>query len=134
HVAGGAGPHPYLAGLTLSGGVLYGATYYGGSSNLGTLFRLNTDGTGYTVLKSFTGGDDGAGPNEALTLSGGVLYGTAELGGSLGDGTVFSLSFPPKITIAPSGPNVVLSWPTNLAGLDYTGYTLQSTTNLLSPV
>jgi len=26
-----------------------------------------------------------------------------------------------------------LSWPTNYAGFDYTGYTLQSTTNLVSP-
>jgi hypothetical protein len=25
---------------------------------------------------------------------------------------------------------VILSWPTNYAGFDYTGYTLQSTTNL----
>jgi len=27
-----------------------------------------------------------------------------------------------------------LSWPPNVAGFDYTGYTLQSTTNLVSPV
>jgi hypothetical protein len=27
-----------------------------------------------------------------------------------------------------------LSWPANVAGFDYTGYTLQSTTNLVSPV
>jgi hypothetical protein len=26
-----------------------------------------------------------------------------------------------------------LSWPTNVAGFDYSGYTLQSTTNLFSP-
>jgi hypothetical protein len=40
----------------------------------------------------------------------------------------------PKLTIAPSGPNVLLRWPTNNAGYDYTGFTLQSTTNLVSPV
>ena len=34
------------------------------------------------------------------------------------------------MTIAPSGPNVLLTWPTNNAGYDYTGFTLQSTTNL----
>jgi len=27
-----------------------------------------------------------------------------------------------------------LTWPANFAGFDYTGYTLQSTTNLVSPV
>src|SRR5207302_10778144 len=39
----------------------------------------------------------------------------------------------PQLTIAPSGPNVLLSWPTNNVGYDYTGFTLQSTTNLVSP-
>ena len=71
--------------------MLYGATYYGGSSNQGTEFKLNTDGTGYTVLKHFTG-SDGANPNAGLTLSGTVLYGTTEGGGSSGYGTVFKLN------------------------------------------
>ena len=35
--------------------------------------------------------------------------------------------------MTPSGTSVTLSWPTNVAGFDYTGYTLQSTTNLVSP-
>jgi len=39
----------------------------------------------------------------------------------------------PQLTIAPSGPNLLLRWPTNSAGYDYTGFTLQSTTNLVSP-
>jgi len=38
-----------------------------------------------------------------------------------------------QLTIAPSGPNVLLKWPTNNAGYDYTGFTLQSTTNPVSP-
>src|SRR5881394_3193294 len=43
---------------------------------------------------------------------------------------------PPQLTISLSGvpPSlIVLSWPTNVAGFDYTGYTLQSATNLVSP-
>ena len=52
----------------------------------------------------------------------------------MGEGTVFSISFPPQLTITPSGANLILTWPTNVAGFDYTGYTLQSTTNLVSPV
>jgi len=39
----------------------------------------------------------------------------------------------PQLTIAPSGPNVLLKWPTNNAGYDYAGFTLQSATNLDSP-
>jgi uncharacterized repeat protein (TIGR03803 family) len=76
---------------------------------------------------------DGANPSAGLVLSGNTLYGTAENGGSGGNGTVFSLSFRPQLTITPSGTNIILSWPTNVAGFDYTGYTLQSTTNLVSP-
>jgi len=36
-----------------SDGALYGKTYIGGTFGAGTVFKLNTDGTGFTVLKSF---------------------------------------------------------------------------------
>ncbi len=120
-----------FAGLILSGNTLYGTASEGGSSGYGTVFAVNTDGTGFTNLHSFTGGD-GANPDAGLIISGNSLYGTASQGGSSGNGTVFSLSFRPQLTITPSGTNVILSWPTNVAGFDYTGYTLQSTTNLVS--
>src|SRR5205085_9540540 len=87
----------------------------------------------YAVLKTFTNAPDGSTPFGGLTLVGTALYGTTVNGGNLAEGTVFSLSFPPQLTIAPSGPSVILSWPTNVAGFDYTGYTLRSTTNLVSP-
>jgi uncharacterized repeat protein (TIGR03803 family) len=65
-----------------------------------------------------------------LILSGNTLYGTAYQGGSAGLGTIFSLSLPPppQLTIIRSGANVILTWPANAAG-----FTLQSTTSLLSP-
>jgi uncharacterized repeat protein (TIGR03803 family) len=126
----GANPQ---AGLILSGNILYGTAGYGGSSGDGTVFALNTDGTGFTILYSFTTlnnstNSDGANPLGGLILSGNVLYGTAYWGGSSGNGTVFSLFIPPQLTIIPSGANVILTWPTNA-----TGFTLQSTTNLVSP-
>jgi len=93
-----------------------------------SVFALNTDGTGFTTLHDF-GGSDGDYP-WAVILSGNTLYGTAASGGSSGNGTVFSLSFAPQLTIIPSGADVVLTWPTNFVGFDYTGFTLQSTTNL----
>jgi uncharacterized repeat protein (TIGR03803 family) len=65
-----------------------------------------------------------------LLLSGNTLYGAASAGGSFGYGTVFSLTLPgPQLTLTPAGPNVILTWPSNA-----TGFTLQSTTNLDSPV
>ncbi len=128
------GARPAQGVLVLSGNTLYGAAFYGGSSGDGTVFAVNTDGTGFTTLHSF-GGSDADLPYGALTLSGNTLYAAAWAGGSLGDGTVYSLSFPPpKLTIIPSAANVVLTWPTNYAGFNYSGYTLQSTTNLVSPV
>jgi uncharacterized repeat protein (TIGR03803 family) len=113
------------AGLVLSGNTLYGTALEGGSSGVGTVFAVNTDGTGFTTLHHFTVGRGGGLPNARLLLSGNTLYGTtSDLYN--GYGTVFSLSFRPQLTIVSSGPNVLLSWPTNVAGFDYTGYTLQS--------
>jgi uncharacterized repeat protein (TIGR03803 family) len=129
------------AGLVLVGNTLYGTTTRGaGASDSGTVFALNTDGTGFATLHNFTPtsgpgtNSDGAWPYASLLLSGNTLYGTTAGGGGFGYGTVFSLSFTPQLSITSSGPNVVLSWPTNVGGFDYTSYTLQSTTNLNPPV
>ena len=87
------------AGLIIdSAGNLYGTTGAGGSSGYyGTVFKLAPNGSGgYTesVLHSFTGGSDGAGPYAGLIMdSGGNLYGTTEAGGGSGYwGTVFKLA------------------------------------------
>jgi len=125
------------SGLILSGNTLYGTASVGGASGNGTVFAVKTDGTGFTNLHSFTGGSGGVSPYAGLILSGNTLYGTSIFGGSAGNGMVFSLSFRPQLTITPSGAppsGIILSWPTNVAGFDYTGYTLQSTTNLVPPV
>jgi uncharacterized repeat protein (TIGR03803 family) len=85
----GANP---LASLTLVGSTLFGTTEGGGSDGDGTVFSINTDGTGYRVLYSFTGtGSDGANPYAGLTVVGSTLYGTTEYGGSGNKGTVFSI-------------------------------------------
>src|SRR6185503_12680613 len=64
----------------------------GGSNGLGTVFALNIDGTGFTVLKSLVGASSGANPNAGLVQgSDGTLYGTASVGGTFDHGTVFSL-------------------------------------------
>jgi uncharacterized repeat protein (TIGR03803 family) len=92
----GAAPR---AGLILSGNTLYGTAEYGGGSGRGTVFKVNTDGTGFTTLHSFTAisaashaNGDGANPYAGLILLGDTLYGTAKVGGSSGNGTVFKLN------------------------------------------
>jgi uncharacterized repeat protein (TIGR03803 family) len=87
----GDGARP-KAELVLSGNTLYGTTCQGGNSGGGTVFALNTDGTGFTTLYSFAGGSDGANPEGGLILSNHTLYGTAIGGGGSSRGTVFSLS------------------------------------------
>ena len=129
---GSDGAYP-VAGLVLLGNTLYGTAEEGGSSDYGTVFRVNGDGTGFTPLHSFAGySSDGAYPMAGVILSGNTLFGTAESGGSSDYGTVFSLSLVsasrPQLTILASGADVILTWPVNAAG-----FTLQSTTNLLSP-
>jgi uncharacterized repeat protein (TIGR03803 family) len=125
-------------GLILSGNTLHGAAGSGGSSGSGTAFALNTNGTGFTLVHSFSAFDsssnniDGYNPS-GLILSGNTLYGTAFYGGSSGNGTLFSISFAPQVAISHVGTNVIVTWPTNVAGFDYAGFTLQSTTNLVSP-
>jgi uncharacterized repeat protein (TIGR03803 family) len=146
----GSGMVPYVTNddgfgpnaLILSGRRLYGTTESGGSSSNGTVFTVNTNGTGFTTLHTFAAfqtnsfgtytNSDGAHPSAGLTLSGDTVYGTASEGGMFGGGTIFSIALaanPPQLTITPVGANVVLSWPTN-----FTGFTLQCTTNLSSPV
>ena len=116
------GAYP-LGVLILSGHTLYGTANIGGSSGYGTVFAINTNGTGFTTPHSFTGGGDGAYPRAGLVLSGNTFFGTAR--------SVFSISFPPpRLSITASGTNAVLTWPMGYLGFDYSGYTLQSSTNL----
>jgi hypothetical protein len=99
------------------------------------VFRISTNGA-LTTLYSFSG-NDGAGPVAGLVQgSDGSFYGTTHYGGrgyppdplSRRDlGTVFRLTIvpQPQLTLIPSGPYLILTWPTN-----YGAFTLQSTTNL----
>ena len=128
------GANPY-GGLTLSGRTLYGTAYDGGSSGNGTVFAVNTDGTAFMTLHSFTALDaatgtfnsDGANPSAGLILSGGnTLAGTAFNGGSAGNGTMFIILLPPpQLTALSLETTLVLMWPTNA-----TGFALESSTNL----
>ena len=80
-----------LGSLYEYGGKLYGTTESGGASDFyGTIFSLNTDGTGFTVLHSF-GATGGRYPKATLVESGGKLWGTAHSGGTNTLGVIFSI-------------------------------------------
>jgi uncharacterized repeat protein (TIGR03803 family) len=84
------GANPY-AGLILDAkGNLYGTTQGGGADGYGTVFKYDPTTKKETVLYSFTGAPDGAGPFAGLIFNAkGNLYGTTQGGGASGDGTVF---------------------------------------------
>jgi len=84
----GYSPNPGLA-LDAEGNV-YGTTFSGGSSNLGTVFGLTTAGA-ENVLLSFSG-SNGSTPYSGLIFNqSGDLYGTTGFGGTDSQGTVFKL-------------------------------------------
>jgi uncharacterized repeat protein (TIGR03803 family) len=97
---GGAdGQYPYAPLVRDAAGNLYGTTQYGGTSNLGVVFKLSATGK-ETVLHSFTGGADGVYPYSGLFRdAAGNLYGTTESGGTSNDGVVFKISKTGKETV-----------------------------------
>jgi uncharacterized repeat protein (TIGR03803 family) len=80
--------------LTLVGSTLYGTTYGGGANRDGTIFSINTDGTGFQTLVTFNG-TNGAHPYGSLTQVGSTLYGMT-YGGGTNDGTIFALALVPE--------------------------------------
>jgi uncharacterized repeat protein (TIGR03803 family) len=125
----GANP---LGGLLLRGNTLYGTTYSGGSSRNGTVFEINTDGSGYAILKSFLGEypkGDGANPSAGLVAGSDGLYGTTVNGGTNNSyGTIFKLTLPPPaLQVATAGGAPVVFWQN-----DGFQRTVQTTTNLKS--
>ena len=77
--------------LVLDGSVLYGTAEEGGDENCGTLFKLNTDGTNFTVLLNFKRSANGSHPIGGLIKSGSYLYGMANNGKTDGDGLVYKI-------------------------------------------
>jgi len=86
---------------------LYGTTEIGGSSNSGTIFRLDPAGN-ETVLYTFSGGADGAYPVAGLVSDeSGNFYGTTRMGGDANLGVVFKLMATGQFTVLHSfsGPD-----------------------------
>jgi uncharacterized repeat protein (TIGR03803 family) len=90
--ADGANPGNYI--IYGTDGYLYGSTtqfYNTTGVNTGTVWKIKTDGTGFTTLHTFTNGNTAQGGNVygGVTQVGTTLYGTAATGGANGFGTLF---------------------------------------------
>ena len=85
-----------------SDGALYGTCYSGGTSNQGTVFKVNKDGSGFQILHNFLGSvwdgsnswvGDGAAPiGGVVEGSDGALYGTANFGGTAMLGILYKIN------------------------------------------
>ena len=76
----GSGPN---GGLVLAGGTLYGTTPAGGSNYEGTVFMVNTDGSGYAVIHEFSAASY---PSVGGGLGGGGLGGGGIISTGGGEG------------------------------------------------
>ena len=127
---GGDGSFPN--GVIEADSLLYGTTGSGGSNDVGTIFKIGKDGSGYTVLYHFnTTGGGGYYPSASVVRgSDGNFYGNTTFGGDLNVGTIYRLSgaavvSPPTIQFSVQPGNLLqLSWPSN-----YLGWKLQAQTN-----
>ncbi len=126
-------------------GDLYGTSHQGGSSGLGTVFKLTPSGT-ISILHNFAG-SDGSHPYSGLTLGlDGNFYGTAFDGGANNLGTIFKITPTGTLTTlhsftATDGGNSyappVLGKNGNYYGVDFRGtaysVTSSGTFKLLNP-
>ena len=86
------GAQPFAGLLQASDGNLYGTTHSGGSGRDGTIYRLATDGSGFTVVYTFQSSDYAQSVTNLIQASDGNLYGNTVGGGPNFTGTVYKLT------------------------------------------
>jgi uncharacterized repeat protein (TIGR03803 family) len=90
---GSDGINPQGSLIADQAGNLYGTTYQGGASDLGTIYQLKPPHWAETVLYSFKASNDGYAPVGSLVFDqAGNLYGVTVWGGSENAGTIFELT------------------------------------------
>lgn len=90
HIASNEGARPYGKLIMASDGRLYGLGFWGGTAGTGAIFRMNLDGTGYTVLHSLTTGVEGGYTTAGLMQArDGAFYGVTPSAGLGGSGVIF---------------------------------------------
>ncbi|NOS70598.1 MAG: hypothetical protein HOP33_11790 [Verrucomicrobia bacterium] len=88
------------SGLTLSGGMLYGVGGSPANFPAGMIYKVSTNGSGFTVIHQFTGGSEGSFPAGRVVISGNTIYGVTYQGGTNfnlnnqfgGDGIIYRVS------------------------------------------
>ena len=98
---GSDGASPYAPLFCGTDGNFYGTTNAGGAADAGTVFRMTPKGV-ESVLYAFADNPDGSGPGASSVVADaeGNLYGTTQVGGTFGNGTIYR--------VAPGGGETVL--------------------------
>ncbi len=123
----GSGLNSTVYALAVSGSDLYVGGNFTTAGGSAANYIAQWDGSSWTTLGSGLNGSVVALAVSGSDLYAGGYFGTA--GGKVSPYIArFSLLTLPTASIIFSGANVIVTWPTNA-----TGFTLQSTTNLISP-
>jgi uncharacterized repeat protein (TIGR03803 family) len=91
------GGYPVAGLLQASNGLLYGTTSALGAVGYGTLYNIDMNGSGFTVLKNFDLTSGGNPLGELMVANDGTIVGTTsagatQSGGAAGAGTIYSMS------------------------------------------
>jgi len=117
-----------IGGVALWGNTIYGTTSHGGQFGMGTLFKVQTDGTGFAVLQHLKGRNYGTSDGNGLrdlVLSGSSLYGPSFGGGDEGAGGIYRIDLLPTLSITRTGADsLAVTWPSV-----WTDYVLQGNGN-----
>lgn len=107
---------PYLMGFSLyflfaislhAQVQIWGSSKAGGSDQIGTIFNLIDDGSGYNQSSVFVNNPQGAAPRAALTETAeGALIGATSTGGLFGAGTLFKINNGDFTKIADLDPSI----------------------------
>ena len=112
------GRFPYA--MVIKNSSLYGVCAGGGTRFDGSIFKMNTDGTGYSVLHNFSDvKEDGLFPAGSLLPCSTFLYGVTGNGGAFGRGTLY------KINLDGDGYEIVYSF----GSVDGSSYPVESLTS-----
>jgi uncharacterized repeat protein (TIGR03803 family) len=77
--------------LTIYNNSIYGVSRVGGSTNMGFVYKVNIDGTGFTHLVDFGENGKAAIPRGCLIVGNEIIYGLAN-GGQMNSGVIYSLN------------------------------------------
>ena len=96
---------------------IWGVSQAGGTDDIGTVFSLYDNGTGYATVTEFHNSQEGKHPKASVSTAGETIYGITSAGGEYESGTIFKFEDDSLIVLVHLQPN--------LQGTDAAGEFLQ---------